>query len=68
MKRVNTFAIRPRLAQDREARAPCLEWNNHEWRPTTPAPTVRRTNTKEDRTDRRTPTVGKVAAVDSDAA
>jgi putative transposase len=45
------------------ARPVRLEWDNHEWRSATPAPSVRRTNPKEDRTDRSTRReVGKVAA------
>ncbi|MDS0475689.1 transposase [Natrinema sp. 1APR25-10V2] len=47
------------------ARPVRLEWDNHEWRPTTTAPTFRRTNTKEDRTDRSTHDVGNVASVDA---
>jgi putative transposase len=43
-----------------------LEWDNHEWRPTTTAPPVRRTNTKEDRTDWSTHHwVGNLASVKS---
>ncbi|MFB1066342.1 RNA-guided endonuclease InsQ/TnpB family protein [Natrinema sp. H-ect4] len=50
------------------ARPVCLEWDNHEWRPTRPAPTFRRTNTKEARTDQSTPDVGKVASVETGSA
>jgi len=45
------------------ARPVRLEWDNHEWRPTTTAPSLRRTNLKEERTywsTRRE--VGKVAS------
>ena len=45
------------------ARPVRLEWDNHEWRPATTAPFLRRTNPKEDRTDRSTHReVGKVAS------
>jgi putative transposase len=44
----------------------CLKWDNHDWRPTTTAPPVRRANTNEERTDRSTHRkVGKVASVES---
>ncbi|MCG1002064.1 MULTISPECIES: IS200/IS605 family transposase [Halobacterium] len=45
------------------ARPVCLKWDNHEWRPATTAPPMRRTNIKEDRTDQSTrPKVGKIAS------
>ena len=45
------------------ARPVRLEWDNHEWRPATTAPSLRRTSPKEDRTDRSTRReVGKVAS------
>jgi len=45
------------------ARPVRLEWDNHEWRPATTAPPIRRTNPKEDRTDRSTRReVGNVAS------
>ncbi|CCQ36042.1 IS1341-type transposase ISNamo21 [Natronomonas moolapensis 8.8.11] len=48
------------------ARPVRLEWDNHEWRPATTAPPLRRANPKEDRTDRSTcREVGKVASVGS---
>ena len=36
------------------ARPVCLQWNNHEWRPTTIAPKFVRTNTNEEHTNRST--------------
>jgi hypothetical protein len=36
------------------ARPVRLKWDNHEWRPATPAPLLRWTNNKEDHTDRST--------------
>ncbi len=44
------------------ARPVCLTWDNHEWRPTTPAPTVRRPNPNEAHTNRSTWN-GNVASV-----
>ncbi|QKY21931.1 transposase (plasmid) [Halolamina sp. CBA1230] len=45
------------------ARPVRFEWDNHEWRPATTAPPVRRANPKEERTDRSTHhEVGKVAS------
>lgn len=50
------------------ARPVRLKWANHDWRPTTTAPTLRRPNSKEDRIDRSTYwSVGKVASADSAA-
>jgi putative transposase len=36
------------------ARPVCLTWDNHEWRPTTPAPNCTRTNPNEEHTNRST--------------
>ena len=45
------------------ARPVRLEWDNHDWWPTTTAPTVGRTKSKEERTDQSTHRqVGKVAS------
>lgn len=47
------------------ARPVRLEWNNQEWRRIRTAPTFRRTNAKEERTNRSTRLVGNVASVGS---
>lgn len=50
------------------ARPVRLQWDNHEWRPTTPAPSERRTNTNKERPNRSTregnPASGEPAVVD----